>query len=159
MNVHDHDGLPGRPRPFNSGRSSTGGSHSHSILGPMAIPGSQRGLVVPPPLPPPIHVNVDDYAAGSSPRWNHPRWAGDSQSEPTLGKPKGPSSASALESFPKSWGRSMLENRAPEQPDYRRRESDSVRSPMHPRYDPSSRLDEGYYSLSVGPNCVNQQSV
>lgn len=155
MSAYGDDNSPGGRRPYATGRPSTGGHHQLVPMA-MAIPGSQRRQEVPPPLPPPRYADVerDNRPADSqSPRW---RW----DSDGSFGKSR-PSASSAQESFPKSWTRSRDDDSASYLSDNRRRQSDNdaMRFRKDPRYDASSRFDEGYHSMSLGLPSMSSQSV
>lgn len=148
ISAHDHNDRRSRRR---SPSRSTGGLHA-TAPAPMAIP-NRTVEKAPPPLPPPRVIN--DLAAGSDPGWE---WGND-PSRGGFGKSK--ASSSAASHFPKSWAVSMEENRSPSRPEYRQRERprSAAISPTvsERRPPPSSRPhhDEGYYSLSGGPNIMN----
>ena len=154
MSAYGHDGSPGGRPPHTAGRqSSTGGHHQLAPMG-MPIPGSQRRQEVPPPLPPPRHPDMDDFAPVSQvPRW---QW----EFEGSFGKSR--TSSQKIEHFPKNWDQSFEEDRDPSQPDYRRRQNDNgaIESSRDPRYNLSLKFDEGYHSMSVGgPQLVFFQSM
>ncbi len=154
MSAYGDDDPPGGRPPRSTGRPSTGGHHQLLPMG-VAIPGRQRPSDPPPPLPPPRHVDVDmdTFAAGSqSPRW---QW----DSEGSFGKSRG--SAPGLDGFPKNWARGRKDDGASSLSDNRRRQSDNdaIGFGKDPRYDSSTRFDEGYHSMSIGLPPLSSQSV
>ena len=147
MSAYGPDSSLGGRRPHTTGRQPSNGGHHQLAPMAIAIPGTQRRQEVPPPLPPPRYPDLmdeDDFAAVSQgPTWQWDR-------EGSFGNSRG--SSLAVNNFPPSWGRRGEDDRAPSQPDYRRRQSDNdaIRSPRDPRYNLSCKFDEGYHSMSVG---------
>lgn len=152
ISIHDHNASHGRRR---STSRPTAMPFSRAPV-PLAIPNARYDQA-PPPLPPPRYI--DQVTAGSDPGW---AWGNDPKGG-DFGKAR--ESARPMSNYPKSWGKTMEEDRpAWDQPESRRRESSTstVRSPVDTSrgYDFARHQDEGYYSLSgPRPSAMSQQSV
>ncbi|KAL8879302.1 MAG: hypothetical protein Q9198_003059 [Flavoplaca austrocitrina] len=112
----------------------------------MAVPNAHREeQYVPPPLPPPRHM--EDLAAGSDPGW---RW-GNSSNHGGFGG-KFASSTSTPSSLRGSWDSRMEDEGYPDRSDPPPHEHSFSRTNLPPsldrRYDFSRNIDEGYHSLS-----------
>ena len=122
-------------------------------LGPMAVPNAHRDAqYVPPPLPPPRHI--DDLAAGSDPGWrwgnlsNHGGFGGGN----CAASPKFAASTRYPSSSHGSWDSRMEDEGFPDG-SYRSRRDHSITNTNLPpgldrNYDFSRNIDEGYHSLS-----------
>ena len=124
--------------------------------GPMAVPNAHREeQYVPPPLPPPRHI--EDLAAGSDPGW---RW-GNSSNHGGFGG-KFASSTSTPSSLRGSWDSRMEDEGYPDRSDPPPHEHSFSRTNLPPsldrRYDFSRNIDEGYHSLS-GSSFSSNRSV
>ncbi|KAL8681700.1 MAG: hypothetical protein Q9186_002217 [Xanthomendoza sp. 1 TL-2023] len=110
----------------------------------MAVPNSHRDEpLVPPPLPPPRHI--EDLAAGSDPGW---RW-GNSSNHGGFGGGKLASSFSSASSLRGSWDSRMEDEGLP---DRSRRDNSFPTNNFPPsldrKYNIARNIDEGYHSLS-----------
>ena len=149
--IRDHNSNHGRRR--STSRPST--MPYSRAPAPLAIPNTIHDLA-PPPLPPPRYI--DGITAGSDPGW---AWGNDPE-EGNFGKAR--ESAKPMSNFPKSWGRTIEEDRPMDRPEFKRRESSTstIRSPADTNrgMDFARHQDEGYYSVS-GPrhSAMSQQSV
>ena len=157
MSAYGDERPLGERRLHPSDRPSPGG-HRQPVPMARAIPGRQRREEPPPPLPPPRHVDVDMNNSGAGSQSPHWRW----DSDGSFGRSRDSAPSSAHEDFPKTWARSG--NKASGNPtvsDNRRRQSDNetLRFGKDPRYDASTRFDEGYHSMSVGLPSMSSQSV
>ena len=140
--IHIHgDDHPSPRRRSDTGRSS-GWNHWPSSQTPMAIPGTIRGHEPPPPLPPPR--NMQGLATGRDPGWDFKN----AQRNGGFRKHRG--STDFPSQLPQSWRDRMEEEIAPDQIDFRRRQSSTstVRSQTDSERRFDSRIDEGYHSLS-----------
>ena len=150
--VHDDNASHGRR--WSTTRAAAMPSSRAPV--PLPIPNA-RFDPAPPPLPPPRHI--DDITACSDPGW---AWGNDPKGG-NFGKAR--ESARPVTSFPKSWGKNMIEeNRPLDRIEFSRRESSTstVRSPVDTSrgFDFARNQDEGYYSLSgPRPSAMSQQSV
>lgn len=142
IHVSDMNGMSGRRR----SSSRTAGEPFSRSPGPMAVPNARAGeRCVPPPLPPPRHI--EELAAGSDPGWKwgntpyHGGFGGNSSS-----------SLSSSSSLRGSWDQRMGDEHILGRPEHSRRGSSgtTIKSPpgVDRKYDFSRNIDEGYHSLS-----------
>ncbi|KAI4258211.1 MAG: hypothetical protein L6R42_005230 [Xanthoria sp. 1 TBL-2021] len=113
----------------------------------MAVPNAHREeQYVPPPLPPPRHI--EELAAGSDPGW---RW-GNSSNHGGFGGGKFASSISSSSSLRGSWDSRMEDEGFPDRPDPSKHNPSITSTNLPPaldrKYDFSRHIDEGYHSLS-----------
>lgn len=125
--------------------------------GPMAVPNAHREeQYVPPPLPPPRHI--EELAAGSDPGW---RW-GNSSNHGGFGGGKFASSISSSSSLRGSWDSRMEDEGFPDRPDPSKHNPSITSTNLPPaldrKYDFSRHIDEGYHSLS-GSSLSSNRSV
>ncbi|KAI4234748.1 MAG: hypothetical protein LQ349_003589 [Xanthoria aureola] len=141
--IHDMNNMNG---PRNSSSRTAHKNFSRSS-GPMAVPNAHReDQYVPPPLPPPRHM--EDLAAGSDPGW---RW-GNSSNHGGFGGGKFDSSISSSSSLRGSWDSRMEDEGFSDRPDPSRHNPSITSTNLPPsldrKYDFSRHFDEGYHSLS-----------
>lgn len=151
--INDMNNMNG---PRNSSSRTAHKNFSRSS-GPMAVPNAHReDQYVPPPLPPPRHM--EDLAAGSDPGW---RW-GNSSNHGGFGGGKFDSSISSSSSLRGSWDSRMEDEGFSDRPDPSRRNLSITSTNLPPsldrKYDFSRHIDEGYHSFS-GSSLSSNRSV
>ena len=142
IHVYDVNAMNGRRC---SSNRTAGDSFSRSP-GPMAVPNLRaQEQQVPPPLPPPRHI--EGLAAGSDPGW---KW-GNTPNPGGFGGYSG-NAFSSSSSFRGSCDSRMDDEEMEEPPGYSRRGSSEATikpsSGVERKYDFSRNFDEGYHSLS-----------